>query len=108
MSTYERDPAARSACLNHYGTRCQVCGLDFGETYGELGQGFIHVHHITPLSHVRESHVVDPTKDLVPVCPNCHAMLHIRDGEPLSVESLRDILAAGSNNLSKSKPLGSA
>jgi len=109
LSTYERDPAARRACLNHYGTRCQVCGLDFGETYGELGQGFIHVHHITPLSHVREAHVVDPIKDLIPVCPNCHAMLHINHGEPLSVGDLRDILAVGSNNSFKPKPLrGSA
>ncbi len=93
LSTYERDPAARKACLNHYGTRCQACKLDFGETYGDLGQGFIHVHHITPLSQVREAHVVDPVKDLIPVCPNCHSMLHIDQGEPLPVERLRDILA---------------
>ena len=92
LSTYERDPAARKACLNHYDTRCQACDLDFGETYGDLGQGFIHVHHITPLSKLREAHVVDPIKDLIPVCPNCHAMLHINQGEPLSVEQLRDIL----------------
>jgi 5-methylcytosine-specific restriction protein A len=51
------------------------------------------VHHITPLSKLREAHVVDPIKDLIPVCPNCHAMLHINQGEPLSVEQLREILA---------------
>lgn len=92
LSIYERDPDARKACLNHYGRRCQACDLDFGETYGDLGQGFIHVHHIIPLSKIRSVHVVDPIKDLVPVCPNCHAMLHINQGEPLSVEQLRDIL----------------
>lgn len=109
LSAYERDPTTRRACLNHYGTRCQACGLEFGETYGELGQGFIHVHHITPLSHVREAHTVNPIKDLIPVCPNCHAMLHINQGAPLSVEELRDILALRSNNSFKSKPLrGSA
>lgn len=93
LSTYERDPAARKACLNYYGMRCQACKSDFGETYGDLGRGFIHVHHITPLSKIREAHVVDPIQDLIPVCPNCHAMLHINQGEPLSVEQLRDILA---------------
>ena len=110
LTTYERDPAARRACLDHYGTQCQVCGLDFGEVYGELGRGFIHVHHVTALSQVREAHVVDPIKDLVPVCPNCHAMLHINQGEPLAVEKLRAVVAAiGSNNSFKPKPLrGSA
>ena len=92
LSTYERDPAARKACLDHHGTRCQACDLDFGEKYGDIGHGFIHVHHITPLSQIRETHAVDPVKDLVPVCPNCHAMLHINQGDPLSIVQLRDIL----------------
>lgn len=96
LTVYERNPAARSACLDHYGTRCQVCGLDFGDVYGELGRGFIHVHHITPLSAVREAHAIDPVRDLVPVCPNCHAMLHIRQGEPLQVGELRNLMAANS------------
>lgn len=60
LSTNERDPTAHEACLNHYGTWCRACELDFGKTYGDLGQGFIHVHHITPLSKLREAHVVDP------------------------------------------------
>lgn len=93
LTSYERDPAARNACLEHFSARCMVCKMDFGERYGELGKGFIHIHHIMPLSQIREVHVVDPIRDLVPVCPNCHAMLHIRKGKPLSINELQQILA---------------
>ncbi len=89
LSVFERDPVARRRCLEHYGNSCQVCGFNFGVTYGDLGDGFIHVHHIVPLSHIKELHKVDPIKDLVPVCPNCHAMIHIGKGAPLTVEQLR-------------------
>jgi 5-methylcytosine-specific restriction protein A len=58
--------------------------------YGEIGRGFIHVHHVVPISSIGESYKVDPAKDLVPVCPNCHAMLHRgKGGKVLTVEELR-------------------
>ena len=88
VNAYERDPRARKACIAHYGTTCCVCGLDFGLVYGERGQGFIHVHHLVPLAKIGKGYVVDPLKDLRPVCPNCHAMLH-RGTEVLSVEDLK-------------------
>lgn len=91
LTSFERNPAARKSCLEHYGARCRVCDFDFGKTYGELGKGFIHVHHITPLSQIRENYSVDPVKDLIPVCPNCHAMLHIKQGEWLTVSELKEI-----------------
>ncbi len=87
-SVYERDPRARLACLNHHGLYCFVCGFDFSESYGELGKGFIHVHHLRPLSEIRSEYEVNPITDLIPVCPNCHAMLH-RRSPPLQPESLR-------------------
>lgn len=93
LTTYERNSVARKECLEHYGTQCQVCGFDFGKVYGQLGRDFIHVHHVTALSQVRGIHAVDPIRDLVPVCPNCHAMLHISQGSPLAVEKLREIIA---------------
>ncbi|HHO0788469.1 HNH endonuclease [Aeromonas allosaccharophila] len=64
--------------------------IDFGEKYGELGKGFIHVHHMMPLSEIGEEYVVDPIKDLIPVCPNCHAMLHRRN-PPLTIDDLRKL-----------------
>jgi len=88
---YERDAIARKKCIEHFGTRCSVCGMDFASIYGPIGDGFVHVHYLVPLSEIREKYSVDPIKDLRPVCPNCHAMLHKRF-PPYSIEELRNIV----------------
>jgi 5-methylcytosine-specific restriction enzyme A len=85
---FERNLAARRACIDHWGTKCQVCCFDFEKVYGEIGRGFIHVHHIKPLAEIGESYEVDPVNDLRPVCPNCHAMLH-RTKPALEIDRLR-------------------
>ena len=90
VNRYERDPAARKACLAEYGCVCSVCDLNFSEWYGELGEGFIHVHHITPISLLGDDYRIDPLADMVPVCPNCHAMLH-RTNPPLTIKQLQEI-----------------
>ncbi len=76
VNAYERNPKAREKCIKHYGTQCFICGFDFEKNYGEMGKGFIHVHHIKPLSEINSEYEVDPIQDLRPVCPNCHAMIH--------------------------------
>jgi hypothetical protein len=88
VNRYERSREAREKCINHYGAMCQVCRLDFSERYGEIGKGFIHVHHLRQLSEIGSEYVVDPIKDLRPVCPNCHAMIHRRK-PPFTLEELR-------------------
>ncbi len=88
---FERDPALRAACLVHHGTACLACGLDMGQRYGEDGRGFIHVHHTMPLSSVGARHKVDARTDLVPLCPNCHTMIH-RQEPPLSVDAVRALI----------------
>lgn len=92
VNAYERDPKARRACIAHHGATCAACGFDFGEVYGTLGDGFIHVHHVRPVSTLGKDYRVNPTTDLVPVCPNCHWMLH-RESPPLSVEALKVVLS---------------
>jgi hypothetical protein len=87
VNAYERNPQARAECLRHYGYKCSVCKFDFYEVYGEIGKGFIHVHHLKLISKVGKKHIVDPIKDLRPVCPNCHAMIHIKR-EPYTIEEL--------------------
>ncbi|MFD9626654.1 HNH endonuclease [Peribacillus muralis] len=90
VNVYERNPIARKQCMAHYGVQCQVCGLNFEDTYGEVGKDFIHVHHIVPLHEIQQDYIVDPIQDLIPVCPNCHAMLHRKEnGVYLSIEQLR-------------------
>jgi len=91
VNAYERNSKARELCIKHYGTTCIVCSFDFEKKFGEHGKGFIHVHHLTPLADIGEHYEVDPIKDLRPVCPNCHAMLH-RDEPPLTIEELKSML----------------
>lgn len=91
-SQYERNPAARLACIAHYGAICFVCGFSFEAAYGELGRGFIHVHHLVPVSSIGKEYQVNPIEDIRPVCPNCHAMLHRKD-PPLSLEELQALVS---------------
>ena len=88
VNAYERNPVARQQCIKHYGTSCYVCGLNFGLVFGDLGEGFIHIHHLRQLSEISEEYEVDPVADLRPVCPNCHAMIH-RRSPPLSIEEIK-------------------
>jgi len=94
LTRYERNVEARNACIAAKGHRCAVCGMDFEETYGEIGRGFIHVHHLIPVSSIGEDYVIDPINHLVPVCPNCHNMLH-RKEPPLTPEELIDLMNSG-------------
>lgn len=96
INRYERDPKARQACIDYWRAECAVCGLRFADYYGAIGEGFIHVHHITPLSEISAEYRVNPQEDLRPVCPNCHAMLH-RKTPPFSIEELRQIMAQTQN-----------
>lgn len=76
VNNYERNPIARKKCIEYYGVICQVCNFNFEKVYGEIGKDFIHVHHIVDISTIGNEYSVDPLKDLIPVCPNCHSMLH--------------------------------
>lgn len=88
---YERNREAREKCIALKGCRCAVCGIDFKETYGEIGEGFIHVHHVMPISSKGKDYKLNIENDLVPVCPNCHAMMH-RNNPPFTVVELKEIL----------------
>ena len=94
VNAYERNAKARRKCLDEFGTTCHVCQMRFDTVYGSLGRGFIHVHHTKPLSEIGEEYVVDPVNDLIPVCPNCHAMLH-KKCPPYTIADLREIMKGG-------------
>lgn len=78
VNAYERDAQARRACIAHYGCKCFICGFEFLVEYGEAAEGLIHVHHRIELAQRGVRHRVNAIQDLVPVCPNCHAVIHRR------------------------------
>ena len=88
VNAYERNPKNRRKCIAAHGTSCCICGFRFGAVYGEIAEGYIHVHHLRPLSEVGEAHAVDPVADLRPVCPNCHAVLHL-GGECRKIDEVK-------------------
>lgn len=96
---YERNQKARKECVAKKGYKCIVCGQDFEATYGEIGKGFIHVHHLTPISTIGKEYQLNVDTDLVPVCPNCHYMLH-RKNPPYTIEELKDKLQGRKGSLS--------
>lgn len=93
VNKYERSPIARARCIKAHGYSCKVCGFNFKEKYGELGSEFIHVHHITPIHSIGKTYKIDYVNDLIPVCPNCHAMLHKQiNGKCYSVAELTELV----------------
>lgn len=93
---YERNRLNRELCLQANGYTCRICGFNFERKYGMIGKRFIHVHHIDQLSISGGAHVIDPVHDLIPVCPNCHAMLHTQI-PPLLPEQLVKIIKENDN-----------
>lgn len=94
INTYERNPKARKACLIHYGYKCAICGFDAKEVYGDGYDGKIEVHHVTPIHEIGNEYQVDPIKDLIPICPNCHMILHSKSkttGKYISVQELKEL-----------------
>ena len=88
-----RNPQLRQQCIERYGYQCQCCGMNFAELYGEkLGANFIEVHHLKPISTFEEDGIPENFLDnLVPLCSNCHSMIHhINDSE----HPLRDLREA--------------
>ncbi|AOZ99156.1 HNH endonuclease [Flavobacterium commune] len=93
VNKYERSSIARKKCIDFHGLNCFVCDINFLETYGEIGKDFIHVHHVIPISQIGIEYKVDYKNDLIPVCPNCHSMLHRKfNGKEPSVFELKKMI----------------
>lgn len=91
VNVYERSAYARKQAIQYHGCKCVVCGFDFETVYGVIGKGFIHIHHLKELSEIKEEYELDYKNDLVPVCPNCHSMLH-RKSPALTIEELKSMI----------------
>ena len=94
INAYERNSTARNKCISYWGVKCQVCGVILRDVYGDIAGDFIQVHHLTPIHQIGQEYTLDPIKDMRPVCPNCHAMLH-RKRTPLSIVELQKSMKLG-------------
>ncbi len=93
VNAYERSEAARRKCIEAWGYNCYICEESLEDLYGPYGADYIHVHHLVPLSDIKAEYVVDPIRDLRPICPNCHAVLH-RKNPPHSIDDLKKAIQA--------------
>jgi 5-methylcytosine-specific restriction protein A len=93
-TVYERNRKLRDRAILLHGYTCAACDFNFHETYGEWGEGYIHVHHLKPISSSEEKVEVDPKRDLAVVCANCHSMIHRRKDKLLSIAQLRQLINA--------------
>jgi len=98
VNRYERNREARDQCISIHKAICAVCSFDFAKIYGPVADGFIHVHHVKPISSLGSSYEVDPTKDLVPLCPNCHAVAHMAGG-PYSIDDIKTMMLQAQTKL---------
>lgn len=91
QSIKRRVQKLREMAIQHHGTTCVVCGFSFAKKYGELGKDFIEIHHLNPIFEYTEEINVNPKTDLVPLCSNCHRIIH-KKSKMLSVEQLKKIV----------------
>jgi hypothetical protein len=87
----ERNPQARNACLRIHGRTCKACSITLRERYAGIEKDIIHVHHLTPISDQPGEYRIDPETDLVPVCPNCHSVIHSKY-PPYTVQEIKTML----------------
>ncbi|MDT0672176.1 HNH endonuclease [Staphylococcus chromogenes] len=87
---FERNPQLRQKAIEIHGTTCKVCNFNFEKMYGDIGKEFIEIHHIKPMYSIRREISVNPETDLVPLCSNCHKMIHRKRDKPLTVEELKN------------------
>jgi len=89
---YERIPENRKQAIKIHGVTCKACDFNFEKKYGSHGKDFIHVHHIKPVSQFEKPKKINPETDLIPLCPNCHSMVHRFKSKTLSLEELKKII----------------
>ncbi|MET4061940.1 5-methylcytosine-specific restriction protein A [Arthrobacter sp. UYP6] len=108
VNRFEHDPDAVQRCVAFHGTSCAACGLSMQQIYGPAGAEYIQVHHIVPPAAIGPDYVLDPVSDLLPMCPNCHAMSHRGAPDPYTPAELRQMLASSAGPRRAPNPLPGA
>lgn len=92
----ERSRRNRYLCLEIHGRKCAACGFNPSDTYGDAGD-IVEVHHLEPVSLLQLPRQYDPAIDLVPLCPNCHRLIHTKKPIPYTLEELKELLISARN-----------
>jgi len=75
---------------------CEVCGFDFAKMYGRYGSGYIEIHHKSPVHEMdikgSQTHLRDALDKVIPLCSNCHRMVHRNQKNVLSIDRLKSIV----------------
>ena len=94
-----RNMKLRKACIEYFKQIhdghiiCECCGFDYTKAY-KIDDEYIEIHHRFPFAHTEGEHLVNAATDLVPLCANCHRMIHHGQGgkgKCMSVEELKQI-----------------
>lgn len=83
----ERSAQLRNAAREYYSNKedgllyCNCCNFEFGHFYNPtLYSTCIEIHHLKPLYQYEDEDInktiEDALQNLVPVCPNCHRVIH--------------------------------
>lgn len=100
VTTYERNPENRKRAIAVHGVTCKACEFNFEQFYGAYAKDYIQIHHITPLSELEGPKNINPETELIPLCANCHAIIHRRKNKTLSIDELIELI-----NENRNKPL---
>jgi len=98
--SYQRSNELRNIAIEHYTQngriKCKACCFDFEDFYGEYGRGFIEIHHQKPVFMFDENElertIDNALQNVIPICPNCHRMVHKKRTTYLTFEELKSYI----------------
>jgi hypothetical protein len=97
--TYKRSTKLREEAKKYYEKNgkinCTICNFNFDDFYGtKIGGKYIEIHHIKPIFQYQDEDlnttIKKALKNVVPVCSNCHRMIHKNWRNPLQVKYLKN------------------
>jgi len=99
VKTKSRSRKLVSIAKNHYAGEgkifCSACNFNFEDFYGVVGREYIEIHHLDPIfarEEGFEQSIGEALKSVVPVCSNCHRIIHRKNDQFLSIPSLQELI----------------
>ncbi len=76
---------------------CSACKFNFEDFYGEIGKGYIEIHHLKPIfayENTFEQNIKEALTNVIPICSNCHRIIHRKNDQLLSIPSLQALISS--------------